>query len=366
MAFFRPGAGGVWNSLGAGFASHAAGDVWNLLGDALLFEPNTGVRNGFGFANWNPSADGVRLLAVTNFAFHAGAGHGLGDALRNPSAAANGRWWELFANLAAATGLVAHAAAAAVPFPGTWIANALFDHLTRNLLGSGDPLAAGFLNLLVFGHWLANGVADVAVVSFAFGAVGDAVDLAILGFVDGLADGAGHVAVAGIEDWLADRVADIAVAGLINGLLHLTANFAVAGLEDWFANLAGYFFIAGLKDWLADGVAFIAVASFVDVAGAGHGSCFGALIVDRAANVVLLVIVDCFANSLVARGGAALGGNVVAAGCTRCGWAALVAGSAAVACVGLAAKCEGQQPCSSNEECLVSHLSIPVFFQSVV
>lgn len=220
--------------------------------------------------------------------------------------------------------------------------------------------------MLVFGNWLADGVADVAILGFGFGPVSGAVDLTIVGFVDGLADGASHVTVAGVEDWLADRVADIAVAGLINGLTNLAADLAVAGLEDWLANLAGYFFIAGLKDWLADGIAFIAVAGLVHITSAGNRSCFGALIVNRTADVVFLVIVDRFAHGLVARCWAALCGNVVAAGCTRCGGAALVAGGAAVPCVGLAVDCEGQQPCSSHEKCLMSHLSIPVFYQSVV
>jgi len=221
---------------------------------------------------------------MTDFLNHAGAADGSQFGAWNPATAA-----DRTIRLAAAG---AGAVVASRRCAGLWANRA------RDLLGFGDPITRADFDLSGFGHWLADGVTDIAVAGFGFRLVGGAADFAALGFVNRLTDRTADVAVAGLEARLTDRTADIAITGLVARL--------------------------------ADGVALIAIARFGDVAGAGDRNLLRALFIDSTAAVIGLLFPDGFTNRLVTGTAASLGGAVGTAGRTGCGRAAFRAGCSAV------------------------------------
>jgi hypothetical protein len=202
--------------------------------------------------------------------------------------------------------------------------------ITRNLLGLGHPITGANLNLLRFGHGLADGVADVFVAGFRFSAVGRAANFAALRFVNWLADRAADIAIAGLEAGLANGAADIAVAGLVAGLANGAADVAIAGLEAGFANGAADIAVASLVARFADRIAFVAVAGFVDVASASHRNLFAALFVYGTAAIIRLRFPNGFADGLVTGSAALLGSAVGASRSTGIRGAALRACGTAV------------------------------------
>jgi hypothetical protein len=248
--------------------------------------------------HWHATADRVGLLAMTGFLNHASAADIAGFGAWHPFSAADGT--ESLASTAT-SGAGA----------GTWSRTAW---ITRNLLCLGHPITGANLNLTSFGHWFADGVADVFVASFRFGAVAGAADFAALGFVNWLADRTADIAVARLEARLTDGAADIAVAGLVARLTNRAADIAVARLEARLTDGAADITVARLIARLANRIAFVAVAGLVDVTSAAHGNLLAALFVDGATAIVGLLFPDGLTNRLVTSSAALLGGAVRTAG----------------------------------------------------
>jgi len=317
-----PRTGRVRNSLRDRFAGPRAGRVRDSLRDALLFVTDTGVRNLLDAGNRHTTADRVRLLAVTNFLNHAGAADRSHLGAWHPATAGHRteRLW---------------AAGAGARITGRRSTGVLWADGARNLLRFRHPITGADFNLSAFGHWLADGVTDVAIAGFRFRLVAGAADFTAFRFVNRLADRAADVAVAGLVAGLANRAADIAIAGLVARLANRAADIAVAGLEAGLANCAADIAIAGLIAGLADGVTFVTIAGFVHIACARDRNLLGALFVNRAAAVVRLLFPDGFTNRLVPGSAAALGGAVRTTRRTGIGRAALRAGRSTVEGVGL-------------------------------
>lgn len=290
---------------------------------------NASVRNLLGVAFRNLAANRVRLFAGTNFLFHAGAGDRSCFSAWNPAAAAD-RSAGWFASRSAAARLVAATASARIPFPGTWIADALLNAWALHNFGFGDPIAGAIRNLVSCGDWLADRVADIAIAGFRFGTVTGAIHLSVVGFADWFANCAADVAVAGLEAGFTNRAADIAIASLVAGFANGAADVAVAGLEAGFANRAADVAIAGLVDRLANGIAFITVMSFVNVTCAADGDLLGAMIINRAAAIHCSLLVNGLADRFVAGTTTAFRCAVVCTRCTCGRRTAFVAGTAAV------------------------------------
>ena len=259
-----------------------------------MFVADAGVRNLLDAGHWHATADRVGLLAMTDFLNHPRAADIAGFHSWHPASAAD--------RAERLTGATAGGAGA-----GTWSGTAW---ITRDLLRFGDPITRANLNLLRFGHRLADGIADVLVTGFCFSAVAGATDFAALGFVDWLADRAADVAIASLEARFADGATDIAVARLIARLTDGAADIAIARLEAGLANGAADITVARLITRLAHRIAFIAVAGLVDIASAGHGNLLAALFVDGATALVRLRFPDGLTNRLVTRSAASLGGTV--------------------------------------------------------
>jgi hypothetical protein len=260
----------------------------------LLFVADAGVRNLLDAGHWHAATNRVRLLTVTDFLNHASAANIACFNSWNPASAADSA-----EGLASATSGGAGA--------GTWSGTAW---ITRNLLRFGDPITSANLNLLRFGHRLADGVADVLVAGFRFGAVAGAADFAALGFVNWFADRAADIAVASLEARLTNRAADVAVTGLVARFTNGTADIAVARLEARLANGAADISVARLIARLADRVAFVAVAGLVDVARAAHGNLLAALFIDGATAIVSLRFPDGLTNRLVTCSAASLSSTI--------------------------------------------------------
>ncbi len=327
--FAGPRAGRVRNLLGNRFAGPRAGRIRNLLIDRVLFVTNTVIRNLLHAGFRNLAANRVGLLAVTDFLLHAGAGDCSHFRARNPVFAAN-RSAGLFANRSAAAGLVAATAMAGIPFPRSGVADTLLDNGAGNLLRFRDPVAGAVGHLFGFANGLADGVADVTVAGLGFGPVGCAANVAILGLTNRLAHRAADVAVASIDHGFANGAADVTVAGLEARLANRAADVAVAGLNARLFHRAANIAIAGLIDRLANRVAFVAIVRFVNGPRARNRYLFTALIVDCSAAVDCSLLIDSFANCLIAGPAAAFCGAIVAAGCARGSGTTLVTGRPAI------------------------------------
>ena len=306
-----------------------------------MFPPGASIRNLLGIAFWNLTADGVRLLAMMNFLLHSCAGDGSHFGAWNPTFAANGTAG-LFANRAAATGLVAGTAGARIVFTGAWVADALLNDGTRNLFRFRHPIARAEWNLLRFADGLAGRIANVAVAGLSFRTITGTTNVAVLRFADGFADRAANVAVAGLEAGLADRAAHITIARLITGFANGAANVAIARLDAGLADRATDIAIACLIDRLANSETFVPVARLVDVAGARYRNLFCALFVNRSAAIDSLLFVNGFANRTIAGSAAALCSAIIAARSTSSRGATLVTGRPAIGGFYSCVRCECQ------------------------
>jgi len=358
-ALFGPGAGCVGDPLRHGFTRHRAGGVRHALGDAF-FRPGAGrVRHAFRGLARNLTADRVWNLAVTNFLFVAGTADGFHTGLRDPDfLAADGRR-ALFADHAAATGLVDRAATAAAEFPCARIADAFLHHRAGNRFGDSLPVARTDGNLLCFGDRSADGVADVFVAGLRFGPPCGAADFAITRLVAGLADGAADVAVARLIAGLADSAADIAVAGLVTGLLDLAADLAIARLVAGLAHRAGDIAVARLIAGLADGVAFIAPAGVVHGLRTADRNLFADAVHHRAAGGVGFRIPHDFCDGLIGRSAAGRRGAIIArrnAGLRR---TAFVAGGSTITGLGRRAAGEREYAREDDHPGCVFHRTVP-------
>ena len=313
-----PGAGGVRNLLCDGFTGPRARRVGNAFGNRVLFVTNTGIGNLLDDGFRNLPANRVRLLAVTNFLFHACAGDSPGFHAGDPSFAADGAAGLLAYGLAA-TGGMNTTGLASIPTPGSWITDMSLQDRTGDLLRFGHPIAGADLNLFCFTNGFTNRVTDVAVARLRFGAISRTANVTVLRLADRFGDVAADVAVAGLVDRLANGAADIAVTGLVAGLANRAADFLVAGLEAGLADRATDVAVARLINGSAGRVALIAVTCFVNIPCAGHRELFGALIINRAAASDGPLIVDRFTNRLVAGSAAALRCTVVSTRST-CRW----------------------------------------------
>ena len=352
-----PGAGRVGNLLRDRFACPRAGRIGDPLGDRVLFVANASIRNLLDNSFGDLSANGVRLLTVTDFLFHACAGDSPGFHAGDPSFAADGAAGLLAYGLTAAGGMNT-TGLASIPTPGARITDVSFHDRTGDLLRFGHPVASANLNFFCFTNRFANRVADIAVARLRFGAVSRAANVTIFRFADWFGDIAADVAVAGLVDRFANGAADIAVTGLIAGFANGAANFLITGLEAGLADRAADVAIACLVDGSADRVAFIARARFVNVPGAGHGELFCALIVDCAAARDGPLIVDRFTNRLVSGSAAALRCAVVSTRST-CRWrTAFIARRPAVRGFDIDVRGERQQA-RNDDPGSVSHQSVP-------
>ena len=355
--FLSHGAGGVRNSFGHRFAGPRAGRVGDLFRDRVLFVADAGVRNLLNNGFRNLATDSVRLLTVTNFLLHAGAGDGPHFRSRNPAFAAD-RSAGLFANGAAATRFVNAAATAGVPFPRPGITDTLLNDRARNRFRFRDPFTGADGNFFGFADRLADRVADIAVASLHFRAIRGAADFSIFRFTDGLADRAADVAVARLEARFTDRAADIFVTGLDAGLADRAADIFIAGLETGFLNRAANVFVAGLVAGFADGVAFVAIARFVNRPSAADGNLFRTGIVNCSATIDGALLVNRFANCLVAGSAASFRGLEISTRVARGGRTTLVTGRPAIRGFDFCVGSECQHARDDDPDC-VSHLSVP-------
>ena len=322
-----------------------------------MFVADTGVRNLFHAGLGNLAADGVGLLAVTNFLFHAGACHGSHFSAGNPATAgdcAEG----LFAFHVAAALFVDAAAVERIPFPRSGIADRFVQHRTWNLLRFCNPVTSANRNFLRFANRFADCVADVSVAGLDFGPIGCAANFAIFRFADRFADRAADIAIAGLEARLANRAADIFIVCLNAGLADGATDIFVAGLEAGFANRAADVFVAGLIDWLADGVALITVAGFMNVACACDRNLFRAGLVHGAASIHGALFVDGLPDSLVAHSAESPGGAEIPAGIASIASATFVTGRPAVRGFDFGVGSECQYARYDDPGC-VSHQSVP-------
>jgi hypothetical protein len=312
--FAGPRACRVRNPLRDGLAGPRACRVRNLFGDRLLFITDAGVRNllhaGFG----NLAADRVRLLAVTNFLLHAGAGDGSHFRTRNPSSTSDCAAG-LFAGRVATTGR---------------IADTLLNDGTRNLFRFRDPFACADGDFFRFANGLADRVADIAVTGLHFGAIRGAADFAVFRLAHGFANCAADVAIAGLEAWFADRAANVFVASLNAGFPHGAADVFIARLEAGLLHRAADVLVTGLIDGLADRVALVAIAGFANIARAGDRNLFGAGVINGTAAVDRLLVVNGLANRLITGSAASFRRTVIPAGRTRGRCTTLVTGRPAI------------------------------------
>lgn len=375
-AFRRPRAGGVRHSLGdalgcpragrvrhplrACFANHRAGGVRNSLRHAFLFPANAGVRNLLHRLHRHPAADSVRLLAGLCLTDIRRAGDLLANLAGNPCSLAAGCWWALLANHPGTTGTINTLAGTRIPFPCPGILHALLHHLAGDLISLSDPFASALFHSFVGRDRLADGVADIAIAGFSLCPISGAADLTIVRFADRLLDCAGHIAIARLEHRTALGVADVAIAGLVDRLLDCAGHVAIARLVNRLLDRAGHFPVASLINRLAHGVTFFTIAGLADRTGAGHWHLASHLIVHRAAALVLLRIPNRFLNSLVARGGAGLGGAVIASRGTCLSRTAAIPCGTAVFCFGNICQSEGQQASQSDHHGRNFHRSILV------
>jgi len=200
----------------------------------------------------NLSADGVGNLLVADFRYHPCAGNCLLNHLRAPFAAADRPTWALDADFFGAAGI-------------TGINNTLLHNRAGNMTCFCYPFPTAFLNSFAFSDWLTDGVTDIFVACFGFGAECCAAHFLVAGVVHWPADVVTNRAIAGLVHWFADCVALFAIAGLIDRLANVACDIAIAGLIDRLADVARDSAVAGLIDGLADRVTFITVAGVVNV-----------------------------------------------------------------------------------------------------
>ena len=279
-----------------------------------MFVANTVVRNLFHNRFRNLAANGIGLLAVTNFLLHSGAGDGSHLGTWNPPFAAD-RSAGLLANRVAATRFVHALAPASIPFPCTGIGDTFLHDRTRNLLGFCHPFAGAVGDFLRFANRLADGVTDITITGLGFGAVRGAADFAVLGLTNRLFDGAANIAVAGLKVRLPDRAADIFVARLDAWFADRAGNVFIAGLEAGLPYSALHVLIAGLVDRLVHRVALVTVAGFLNVPCAGDRNLFRAGIVHGTASIDGPLFENGFLHGFIPSS-ATLGCTVVSAGWT--------------------------------------------------
>lgn len=352
-----PGAGRVRHFLGDGLTGPGAGRIGNLFLNCVLFPADARVRNLLYVAFGNAAADSVGLLAVMNFLNHTSAGDGSHFGAGYPTLAAH-RTAGLFADGTAAARLVAAAAAAGVPFPGSRIANATLYDRSGNLFRFGNPFARAEWDFLGFADGLARRVADVAIAGLSFRAVAGTGHFAILRLTDRLAHCAADRAIAGLHTGFADRAADIAIAGLNAWFADRATDIAVAGLNARLTDRAANVAVASLVDRLAHRVTFVAIAGLTNGSRASDGHLFRTLLVDGAAAIHSLLFIDCFANRLIAGSAAALCGAVVTARCARRRRTTLVTGGPAIGGFNSCVRCESQHA-REDDPGSVSHRSVP-------
>ena len=200
----------------------------------------------------NLAADGVGNLLVADFRYHACAGDCFLNHFRAPFAAADRPTWALHADFFGAAGIAG-------------INHTFLHDRAGNMTCFCDPFPTAFLNGFAFRDWFTDGVADILVACFGFGAASGAAHFPITGLVHWPADVVTNRAIAGLVYWFADCVALFAIAGLIDRLADVACDVAIAGLVDRFADVARDSAVTGLIDGLADRVTFVPVAGFVNV-----------------------------------------------------------------------------------------------------
>jgi len=242
----------VRNSAGAGLVCHCAGRVRNLLLAGFCYKRARCVWHLLCRVYRNLTADRVRNLLVADFRNHASAGDRLLNHLRAPFAAADRPTWALHAHFFGAAGIAG-------------INDAFLHNRAGNMTCFRDPFATAFLDRFAFSDWFADGITDILVAGFCFGAVRCAAHVLIAGIIHWPADIVANCAMAGLVHWFADRVALFAVTGLIDWLADVAGDVTVARLIDRLADIARDSAVAGLIHRFADRVTFIAVARIVDV-----------------------------------------------------------------------------------------------------
>lgn len=200
----------------------------------------------------NLTTDGVWNLLVADFRNHACAGDCFLNHLRAPFAAADRTTWALDADFLGAAGIA-------------WINDTLLHNRAWNMTCFCYPFPTAFLNRFAFSDWLTDGVTDIFVAGFCFGAECCTAYFLIAGVVHWSADVVANRAITGLIHWFADCVALIAIAGLIDRLADVACDVAIAGLVHRLADFARDSPVAGLIDGFADRITFIAVAGVVDV-----------------------------------------------------------------------------------------------------
>ena len=279
-----------------------------------MFVANTVVRNLFHNRFRNLAANGVGLLAVTNFLLHSGAGNGSHLGTWNPPFAAD-RPASLLANRVATTRFVHALAAASIPFPCTWIGDTFLHDRTRNLLGFCHPFAGAVRDFLGFANRLADRVTNITTTGLVFGTVRGTADFAVLGLTNRLLDGAANIAIAGLEVRLPDRAADIFVTCLDAWFADRAGNVFVTCLEAGLPYSALHVLIAGLVDRLVHRVALVTVTGFLNVPCAGDRNLFRAGIVNGPASIDGPLFENGFLHGFIPRS-ATLCGIEVSAGWT--------------------------------------------------
>jgi hypothetical protein len=297
-----------------------------------------GVRRLFRHAFLNHATGRVRNLARMAFLHIPRAADLTRFDARAPHLAAADRRRALNLFRPAATGLVAAAAGAGVPFPGAGVLNAAAHHRAGDRFFHRLPVAGAARNGFRFANRtagrvaaflvaclidrLADRVAAVAVASLVNRLANRVAAFFVAGLVSGTADGVAAVTIARFVDRPADRIAFVTIARRIDGATRLVA--AVA--------------IARLIHRLAHGVALVAIAGIVNRFAAGDGHRFAAGVVHRLTARIGLLLPDRFTNGLVAGLTTASRLTIISRRCGARGRARRVARSSAIARLGGSAR----------------------------
>ena len=280
----------------------------------VTFVTNARVRNLLDNGLRNLAANGVGLLAMTNFLLDPGAGDLSSFRARNPTAAGYGPAG-LFACGVAAALFVFARIAQRIPSPCSWIANALFHDRARNLFRFRHPVTGTYRNFFCFANRLGNCVANVTVQSLGFCAIRRAANVAIFRFANWFADRAANVTIACLEVRFANCTANVAIACLIAWLANRAINVFVACLETWLLDSAADVAVTRLIDGLADSVTLVAIARFVNVSRTGDRILFRNLVVNSPAAIYHLLFIDRFTYLFITGSAAAFRSAVIPAGC---------------------------------------------------